>query len=210
MQGFDFEEQAGGPQPGDERLFVQFFDGVRKDKAASEEAGRPIFKTVPWVKILIPGDRNSVVETYADETYIKRFPKQWAAYQAKESQAIQGTLLSDTPLVSRAQLAELEYFKIYTVEQLAEGNDNLATKIPVFHELKRKAQTFVAQAKDSALAQKLGAENDALKLRVGQLEGEIGRLSQMFDAAVKGATSAPQPEHQRGEQHRSRNRPAGV
>ena len=204
MQGFDFEEAAQGPQPGDERLFVQFFDGTRKDKAASEREGRPIFRTVPWVKILIPGDRNSVVETYADDSYIKRFPKQWELYQSKESQQITGTLLSETPLVTRAQLAELEYFKVYTVEQLAEGNDNLATKIPIFHELKRKAQAFVAQAKDSALSQKLSAENEELRNRVAHLESEVARVSHMFEAAVA------VKEQPHGEQPRPRNRSASV
>lgn len=207
MQGIGFDgDTQNGPQPGDEKLFVQFYDGTRLDKKATEVEGRPIYKTVPWVKILIPGDRNSVIDTYADDTHIARFPRQWSQYKAKESQKIEGTLLSDTPFITRAQLQELEYFQVFTVEQLADANDNLATRIPIFHDLKRKAQTFAKQAKDSALAQKLASENEQKDARIAALEAEVKRISDMFDAAVRG-----QKEGNQGvEQQRSRNRSAVV
>jgi len=186
-----FDDQPGrGPQPGDERLFVKFYDGLRQDKAASAVEGRPVYKTVPWVRILVPGDRNSVIDTFADDAYIARFPKQWEIYKAKQGQKIEGTPLSEAAFVSRGQVEELEYFKVFTVEQLAEVPDNLAAKVPMFHELKRKARLFVEQAKDNALAQKLGAENEALKGQVDHLTAEIARLSQMFEAATKPQTEA--------------------
>lgn len=184
MQNFDMMEPQGG-QPGDERLFVKFYTGTTQDAEASAREGRPIFKSVPFVKILIPGDRNTVIDTFANKQYQARFPKQWAAYQQNQGQEIQGTLLSEVPIVTRAQAEELEYFKVFTVEQLAECPDTLAAKLPQFHELKRKAKTYVDQAKDTALAQKLGEENNALKNRVSGLESEIARLSQMFEAATK-------------------------
>lgn len=196
-----FDDQAGGPMPGDERLFVKFYDGKRQDKAASEAEGRPVFKTVPWVRILVPGDRNSVVDTYADESYIRRFPKQWEAYKAKEGQQMTGTPLSEVAFLTRGQVEELEYFKVYTVEQLAEVSDALGAKFPTFHEMKRKAKLFVEQAKDSALAQKLGAENDVLKGRVQHLESEIARLSRMFDAAQ---TAQKEPHVERSDRRPSR------
>jgi uncharacterized protein YdaL len=190
MQKFQDDSDTMVAQPGDERLFVKFYDGTKQDKLASEREGRPIYTTVPFIRILIPGDRNTIIDTYADENYKRRFPKQWAAYQAKESQAITGTLLSEVPVVSRAQCEELEYFKVFTVEQLAGVSDNLASKIPSLQELKRKAQTYVDQAKDAALAQKLNEENAGLKNRISALESELARLSQMFDAAMKPQTEA--------------------
>lgn len=193
MRGQIDDMQPQGGQPGDERLFVKFYTGTMQDNEASAREGRPIFKSVPFIKILVPGDRNTVIDTFANKQYQQRFPKQWAAFSNNDSQQIEGTLLSETPLVTRAVVEELEYFKVYTVEQLAECPDNLAAKIPKFHELKRKAQTYVQQAKDSALAVKLGEENDALKSRIGNLEGEIARLSQMFDAAVKNSAAPQEP-----------------
>jgi len=193
MQNFSTMEPQGG-QPGDERLFVKFYQGSTQDSEATQREGRPIYKTVPFVKILVPGDRNTVIDTFATQTYQLRFPRQWAAFQAQESQEITGTLLSEVPIVTRSVAEELEYFKVYTVEQLAECSDALAAKIPRFHELKRKAQTYVQQAKDSALAQKLGEENNALKNRVTGLESEIARLSQMFEAATKPQMEPPRVE----------------
>lgn len=198
----DAMEQANGAQPGDERLYVKFYMGSTQDSGASAREGRPVYKSVPFVKILVPGDRNTVIDTFADLSYQKRFARQWAAFQTQETQEIEGTLLSETPLVTRSVAEELEYFKVFTVEQLAECNDALAGKLPRFHELKRKAQVYVQQAKDSALAQKLGEENSELKNRVAGLESEIARLSHMFEAAMK----PQQAEVSRGEQHRPRNR----
>jgi hypothetical protein len=194
----DVMEPQGG-QPGDERLFVRFYNGTTQDAEATKREGRPIFKTVPFVKILVPGDRNTVIDTFAGKNYPLRFPKQWAAFQAQAAQEIEGTLLSEVPIVTRAQAEELEYFKVFTVEQLAECSDALSSKIPRFHELKRKAATYVQQAKDSAVAQKLGEENEALRSRVSGLESEIARLSQMFEAATK-----PQMEQPRVERSGSR------
>lgn len=189
-------------QPGDERLYVKFYMGSMEDTAGTQREGRPMYKSVPFVKILVPGDRNTVIDTLAGTTYPRRFPRQWAAFQAQETQEIDGTRLSETPFITRALAEELEYFKVYTVEQLAECSDALAGKLPRFHELKRKAQTYVQQAKDSAMAMKLAEENTDLKNRIAGLESEIARLSQMFEAAMK----PQQAEGNRGEQHRSRNR----
>jgi hypothetical protein len=198
-------DEPSTSQPGDERLYVKFYMGSTPDTAGTQREGRPMFKSVPFVKILVPGDRNTVIDTFADAKYKARFPRQWAAFESKQTQEVAGTLLSETPLVTRAQAEEFDYFKVFTVEQLAQCSDNLASKVPRFHELKRAAQTYVAQAKDGALAQKLGAENADLKNRVASLEGEIARLSTMFEAATK-----PQVEMPRVEQSRSRNRSAVV
>lgn len=196
-------------KPGDEKLFVQFYHGTLKNEQKSLEEGRPVFDTIPMVKILVPGDRNTVIQAKATAEYTQRFPKQWERFTASQSQDIQGSLLSEVPIVTRGQAEELEYFKVYTVEQLADAPDSLAAKLPGFHELKRKAAAYVANAKDAAAAMKLSEVNDAQANRITALEAEIKRLSDMFEAATRSQVTT-EKEMKRGEQHSPRNRPASL
>jgi hypothetical protein len=205
------QPQADNPytKPGDDKLFVQFYHGTLKDEQQTMEQGRPVFKTVPMVKILVPGDRNTVIQAKATAEYTQRFPKQWERFSASQTQEIQGSLLSEVPIVTRAQAEELEYFKVYTVEQLAEAPDSLGAKLPTFHELKRKAAAYVANAKDASAAMRLAEQNEAQANRISSLEAEIARLSTMFEAATKSqVTTEKAPQH--GEQHRSGNRRPSV
>ena len=195
-------------KPGDDKLFVQFYLGTRKNEQKSMDEGRPVFDTLPMVKILVPGDRNTVIQAKATEEYTTRFPKQWERFTSSQSQEIQGSLLSEVPIVTRGQAEELEYFKVYTVEQLADAPDSLSAKFPGFHDLKRKAVAYVANAKDAAAAMKLAEVNEAQANRISSLEAEIKRLSDMFEAATRSQVTPQKEQH--GEQHRPRNRPAGV
>ena len=65
----------------DARLAVQFYKKSLKQDLASDEAGRPIFKEFDFVRIMIPGDNLTEIDTYAQESHKQRFPRQWAHYQ---------------------------------------------------------------------------------------------------------------------------------
>ena len=179
-----FSAQAQGPQPGDERLFVQFYSGVQVDRGATEREGRPIYKTVPFVKILVPGDRTAGIDTMATEEYKARFPKQWQAFQNGLTQTVEGTPLTECAFLARGLVDELAYFKVYTLEHLSDVNDALASKVPGLQELKRKAKAILAKAKDEALTLKVTEENAQLRQRVEGLQAEIKRLSEMFERAM--------------------------
>lgn len=174
--------------PGDERLFVQFYMGSVKDDDQSEEQGRPIFRTVPFVKIMVPGDKNTVIDTVADINYQRRFSKLWRAFQANEAQEVVGLPIREWPAVTRSQADELRYLNILTVEQLSTLPDVYGTRIMGFHDLKRKAEVYLAQAKDSALANKLSAENEALKTQLDATNAELKRLSERFEEMTQGRT----------------------
>ena len=73
-------DEPSTSQPGDERLYVKFYMGSTPDTAGTQREGRPMFKSVPFVKILVPGDRNTVIDTFADAKYKARFfdfPEFW-------------------------------------------------------------------------------------------------------------------------------------
>jgi hypothetical protein len=183
MQGMmpQQEEQYGPMAPGDEMLYVQFYMGSMKNEEKSVEQGRPIFESVPFVKILVPGDRNTVVNTIVDNKTKRRFAKLWHQFEQNNQQTIEGLPIREWPAITRAQADELFYLNIVTVEQLASLADVYGTRIMGFQDLKRKAQTYLAAAKDTAIAEKLSSENAALKQQVATLEDQIKLVNARFE-----------------------------
>ena len=92
-------------QDADSRLAVKFYKRAVKQEYESMEAGRPIFKDVDFVRIMIPGDNLTEIDTYAQESHKQRFPKQWLQYQASQdsSSEIHGTPVEQWPLISQSQ-----------------------------------------------------------------------------------------------------------
>ena len=190
----DAARQAAG-DPDDEKLFVQFYMGSLQNEEKTADAGHPVFDSVPFIKIIIPGDRNSNIDTIAGPQYQRRFARLWAQFQANEAQSQPGLPLREWPGITRAQAEELQYLNITTVEQLATLADVYGTRVMGFNDLKRKAAAYLEQAKDSAYAQRVAEENKKLLDMISQLQGEIKTLSARFDASDKAGTN-DQPKQQ--------------
>ena len=83
-------------QGADARLAVTFYKKEMKQDDESMAAGRPIFKEFDFVRICVPGDALTEIDTYANESHKQRFPRQWAHYQNQvgDHQDVVGTPLS--------------------------------------------------------------------------------------------------------------------
>lgn len=127
-----------------------------------------------------------MVDTIADATYKRRFSKMWWNFQQSLSQELSGFPLRDWPALTRAQVEELNYMNIFTVEQLATVADVFGAKIMGFYDMRRKAIAYLEQAKDSAFAQKMANENKELRDQLAANQAEIKRLSDMFEQAQAG------------------------
>jgi len=184
------QEQFPALAPGDELLYVQFYMGSLKNEDKSVEAGHPIFDSVPFVKILVPGDRNTMVNTKVDDKTKRRFARLWSQFEQNQMQTIEGMPIQEWPAITRAQADELFYLNIVTVEQLAGLPDVYGSRIMGFQDLKRKAATYLAAAKDTALAEKLAAENANLQGQITYLQDELRKVNQRFEAME--ATNAKQ------------------
>ena len=164
-------------QGADARLAVQFYKKSVKQDMASDEAGRPIFKEFDFVRIMIPGDNLTEIDTYAQESHKQRFPRQWAHYQNQVAnhEDIVGTPLDQWPQITRSQADELRGLKFHTVESIADCSDQQLQRIGMVagmspHNFRLKAKAFLNLANDSAeVAQReaemqaLRAENDKIK-----------------------------------------------
>jgi hypothetical protein len=182
-------------QGADSRLAVQFYKKTVKQDIASDEAGRPIFKEFDFVRIMIPGDNLTEIDTYAQESHKQRFPRQWAHYQNQVAnhQDIIGTPLDQWPQVSRSQAEELRGLKFHTVESIADCSDQQLQRIGMVagmspHNFRLKAKAFLNLANDSAEVahreqelQALREENDKIK---AETEARIAEMQNKFESQM--------------------------
>ena len=179
----------------DSRLAVQFYKKSVKQDIASDEAGRPIFKEFDFVRIMIPGDNLTEIDTYAQESHKQRFPRQWAHYQNQVAnhQDIIGTPLEQWPQVSRSQADELRGLKFHTVESIADCSDQQLQRIGMVagmspHNFRLKAKAFLNLANDSAEVAQREAELQALKDKNAQIESEanakLAKMQEQMDALM--------------------------
>ena len=166
-------------QGADSRLAVQFYKRSVKQDIASDEAGRPIFKEFDFVRIMIPGDNLTEIDTYAQESHKQRFPRQWAHYQNQVSnhQDIIGTPLDQWPQVTRSQAEELRGLKFHTVESIADCSDQQLQRIGMVagmspHNFRLKAKAFLNLATDSAQVAHREAELQALRQENDKIKAE--------------------------------------
>ena len=166
-------------QGADARLAVQFYKKSVKQDIASDEAGRPIFKEFDFVRIMIPGDNLTEIDTYAQESHKQRFPRQWAHYQNQVAnhQDIVGTPLDQWPQVTRSQADELRGLKFHTVESIADCSDQQLQRIGMVagmspHNFRLKAKAFLNLANDSAEVAHREAEMQALRQENDKIKAE--------------------------------------
>ena len=174
-------------QNADSRLAVQFYKKSMRQEDASNEAGRPIFKEFDFVRIMIPGDNLTEIDTYAQESHKQRFPRQWAHYQNQVAgqEDVVGTPLDQWPLITRSQAEELRGLKFHTVESIAECSDQQLQRIGMVagmspHNFRLKAKAFLNLANESAEVAQRESELQALKEENAKIKAETdAKLSKM-------------------------------
>ena len=173
---------------GDESLFVVFYMGVAKNEGKSLQDGRPIFDDVEFCRIIIPGDKNTVIDRPATESDRRRFSKQYGLFKEgrKEHEQVSGTRLTDWPHLSRAQCEEFKYLGIITVEQLGEVRDDIVARVPGMSTLKQTAKVWLARSKDTAAAAKQSALMAEQAKRIESLEEVVRQQSTRIEAMLSG------------------------
>jgi hypothetical protein len=176
-----FEEMSDLPQPDesrfahDNRLYIEFGRKPRLHPAKSREAGRAIYEEVDYISIHVPGDKSSVIERPVTEQDIQRFGDRYRKWKDGQSEAVVGTPLTALPGMTPSKVEEYKYFKILTVEQLAEANDNLGQKFMSFQQDKQRAKAFLQVAANNAPI-------EAMNVELQKRDAEIENLRTMVEA----------------------------
>lgn len=160
----DFDSRNSG------NVYPIFYMTPKKDEAASIEAGRPIFKDVEYVKIIVPGGSTSVVDKPVRQDDRDRFRAAYEKFKAGDSEQIVGTPLKEIPWLTRSQIEELAYLKVRTLENLAELNDSVCTSTPGMFDIKAKAKDWLKKAEGAKPFMALTAELEALRAEINALK----------------------------------------
>lgn len=181
---------------------VRFYQKEVPHPFNSEKEGRPIFYMADFVRIEIPGNQYSIIDTFVNEGHKNMYPVQWARYQNEKRElgedAIEGTLLSDWPILTSAQARELKHYKFYTVEQIANASDAQLAPIVMIvgmgaNAVKEKARSYLARAKDSAIVQ---TQNEELRKRDQEIEALKEQMAILMAAQSEKKKPGRKPKEQ--------------
>lgn len=126
----------------DNQLHVEFYTNSR-DK---DYMGKP------FVRIMVPGDKTTIIDQPVREDHKERFTRQWLHFQMQNNE----TQVVGTPVetwaaeapdeLSEMQLGELQILKFRVVEQVAMATDSQLQRIGMGSlGLRNKAQAFLRQ-----------------------------------------------------------------
>jgi hypothetical protein len=141
---------------GDQSLYVVFEPRGKKTQDGS-------IRQAHFITIHVPGGKNTVIREATDADKA-RFRPQWNAYEMGQAQAVNGTPLSEWPILCEQERAELRTLNIFSVEQIAQASDiTLQAMGPNGRELQRKARDYLDLAKESQKIEQVANENLMLK-----------------------------------------------
>jgi hypothetical protein len=178
----DFEQSAQSAQ--DERLLVKFFVKEVRDNAKSLTEGRNIFKEVEYVDIKIPGNRTGGACHPAQFRDKQRFPRHYEAFVQRREMPVEGTPLSEWPIMTRTMVEELAFHNVKTVEQLLSMSDTHASKFMGINDYKAKAKAWLEKTDETARIneiESLKEANNEKDEKILSLETQMTELMARFD-----------------------------
>lgn len=163
-----------------------FFKEAVQNKAATEKEGRPVFFEREMVRILVPGDRLTESVQIVGEQHRKRWPREYAAFKADEEAPLNGTPIAELPGLGRAQVEELRYGKVLTIEDLANLPDELLSKVAPMNgkELRAKAVRWLEVVSGAAPMEKLAAENAQQAATIEEQGRQLAELQKQMQSLL--------------------------
>jgi hypothetical protein len=192
-------------------------------------AGHPVHDNVDYVLIQIPGDRDNIIERpvtacdkkllepgtklfrdcharknlddrpMLEECDVHRFFDEYEAFRSGKEEQATGTNLREWPGMDRASADDLAYFRVYTVEQLAELNDSKAAK---FFALRQRARDYLDAAKKVGAVTNVRAELDARDRAAAEKDRQIAAMQEQIAQLVAGQKAAAAAAAEKGKEKR--------
>lgn len=186
--GPDIGQQQQGQMPNKHGLYVEFYLEAIPDPAKTLEAGHPKFKEVPFVMIMVPGDKTSVIRRPVrtgqhPKHDNNRFHNEYVAFMQKKDAPVDGYPLDQWAALTKSQVLELQHFGFKTVEHLAGITDTNAQKGMGLITLRDKARVFIEASKEGApllrMHEELKTRDDliaALQMQMEEMKAELGDM----------------------------------
>ena len=181
-----FEDQlAQRHQQRRENLILRFFQQAVPNALKSQEAGREICDQVDFVSIIVPGSRDEVIEKVG-EAQKKRFAPQYEHWRKTQEQPPEGQPLDRVPWLNVAQIRELQYLNIKTLEQLAGLSDTAIQHIGMGgRDLRARAQAYIEAGKGTAELSRYMVRISELERENASLRDDIKAVNARYEALLK-------------------------
>lgn len=186
-----FGEQAGGPRP-----HVTFYAKQLQHGAASLEQGKPIFKSVVYMRLVQPGERD-VYDQPARPQDAERFPREYRHYCQGRVGVPDGAPLQVLFPNHEDVVSTLNFHRVFTVEQLGALTDTALQNIGMgAYEWQGKARRWLEGMKQGGgfamleeQQRKLQVDNTRLRdqnaAMASQLQALTNQIAQLTNAMVQ-------------------------
>lgn len=184
---FEEKEDTYGAPDDDKKLHVRFFMQPVEQTADSIKAGRRVFADTEYIEIMIPGDKQTVIQRQVFDMDRRRFPQQYARFKQGLTDQTVGTPLSELSFLSAAKVKEYEFFNIRTVEQLVATADGskAGQSMMGFHQDKQRAEAFMAAARGAAPVNELRAKLDERDAVIETMQRQLAEMNAKLERSAK-------------------------
>jgi hypothetical protein len=155
-----------------DNIIPNFHMKAVKNEFRSQQEGREIWEEAEYVEMIVPGDKNSVVDVKVKDEHRERWPARYEAFKKSKEMPDDGTPLEEWAGVSRSQVMELKSSHVRTVEHLAGLSDSQLAKVCPMggHILREKAKAFLQQSEEQKPLAEALAQIEALRSEIAAMK----------------------------------------
>jgi len=173
-----YTRTQGAPQA--DNAIVMFHKEPIQDHAASAREGRPIFFEKEMIEIRLPGNPHSVWDLPVTDEHREKYSRAYEAFLRGEEMAADGTPIEQLTILNRAQIKELKFLDIHTVEAAAALDDRAIQRFQGGFKLRELAKKYLEQAAGFAPLATVVEENDKLKAQLAAQAVQIEELNKLM------------------------------
>ena len=163
---------------GEEGVVARFYDrAIKTDEV--DNNGLPKFTNKTFIEIRVR-DNADVFDQPAREEHYRRFPVEYNRYLLEKKQVVEGTPLNQFAFLTAAQYETCKSRGIFTVEVLAQIEDERARALNLVEE-KALAVRFLEVAKNNKVINDFDKKEKEYKNKIKKLEEEIKALKAAKD-----------------------------
>ena len=168
---FDKIAQNTNPEDG---IVARFYDRSVKTEEVTKD-GFPVFKNVCFVEIRIKDNPSEIYDQPATKEKIERFPAAYARYQLMKKQIKEGTPLEQFAFLTAGEIESLKIRGIFTVEALAELDEEKAVQLEIGRE-RELAQKFLAASAHNSEISSWQKQEEKYRQTIAQLQNKVEQL----------------------------------
>lgn len=172
-------------------VFPRFFNKAVPDQAASDKEGRPMFRTEEFVEITFAGNPLNVPVLKVTDEHRKRWPEHYKQFKDGQERQVVGMPLEQWPQVTLDQVEGLKALKIFSVEDLANLDDQGLQRLGMGgRELRAKAEAYIKAAKDASYIHAAAKREEEMDRRFKEQEEAMAQMRGIIElqtAALKAA-----------------------